>query len=469
MILVAQLEAVNTQERPVTRFIVDDLTQRLQIQIPYSNLVIREYPAVIHSEQEAQEAAATSGAAVVVWGNYTAEFVELNAQIGDTSDFPHIQIARDVLERTANVRVRLTNEREQTVARQALGVLNVLYTAEGDTFEILRTFTILSEIDAPDAEIVSSGVAGHVYRGVSAFINDTPLALQEVNAAIELDGGNPILYIYRTGTRQRLGLFDDSLQDAETAARLGPPNWVTPLIMKANRGLFLGNFDEAIAYYDQVIAQHPDDWSALNQRGAMLLLKGDFKAAKADLDHAVALDPPVNLPYVWSAMLALHEGRMDDAKRNLVTVLLKFPDPTFGERIVRAFVGEVPNIFTPALSAFGKLTLGQYNDAIQAAEAGLKINPQFTDLHMMEGLAYCNLDKLDEAEAAYTKAIEIEPDFVLLYLLRADVRLRHNNAQGAAEDIAFIQQSPQAQALAPYVAAAQTGKLTCRNMFTFQP
>ena len=56
-----------------------------------------------------------------------------------------------------------------------------------------------------------------------------------------------------------------------------------------------------------------------------------------------------------------------------------------------------------------------------------------------------------------------------MYLLRADVRLRQGNPEGAAEDIAAIQKSAQAQALANYVEATQAGRVTCKNVFLFEP
>jgi tetratricopeptide (TPR) repeat protein len=87
----------------------------------------------------------------------------------------------------------------------------------------------------------------------------------------------------------------------------------------------------------------------------------------------------------------------------------------------------------------------------------------------VEGLSYCNLRKLPEAEAAYNKAIEIEPTFVLLYMLRADVRKQQGNLPDAMSDFAKVQQSPQAAQMKDYILAAQTGKLGCKNFLTFTP
>ena len=50
MVLVAQMEPLSGAEpREVSRFIVDDLVQTLEVSVPFSMVRIRDYPAVITS------------------------------------------------------------------------------------------------------------------------------------------------------------------------------------------------------------------------------------------------------------------------------------------------------------------------------------------------------------------------------------------------------------------------------------
>ncbi|MBN2303048.1 MAG: serine/threonine protein kinase, partial [Anaerolineae bacterium] len=58
MVLVAQLEPLRgVAERDISRFIVEDLTARLEKEIPFSNIRIRQYPAVITGPGTAQTVA----------------------------------------------------------------------------------------------------------------------------------------------------------------------------------------------------------------------------------------------------------------------------------------------------------------------------------------------------------------------------------------------------------------------------
>jgi len=467
MVLVAQLEPLGAKERDVTRFIVDDLVQTLEVEVPFSKLRIREYPEVITSEEAALVAAEANKATVTVWGNYTPDFIELEVQLGVTEAFPLIQIPRETLERSVNVRVRMTDERRQSVAQQVLLVLAGLQVADGDAYEMTSTVAILDEIEVTSAEVVGSGVAAYVHRYFEAYVHDTPRAIEEIEAALALDPGNPFLYLDRGAARQRLGLFDDGRRDAQTALRLGPDQWASPLCLLGNDAFFLGNLDEAISYYSRVVELRPDDWFAVCYRGGLNYLNGEYDLAKADLQRAIALGPKANFPYAFSAMIALREGRMVDAAALMHTVLTEFPDPAFGNRTWLAMYGDMgPNIFGPTMAAFGNLILGQYDGVIRDSEAALAINDQLADLYFMQGFAYCNLKEYEAAEAAYTRGLETDPDFIVLYLLRAEVRAKQNNLAGAFEDVGTAQASELGDALAEVIAASRSGALSCEDFFS---
>jgi tetratricopeptide (TPR) repeat protein len=445
---------------------VDDLKQKLTVQPPPTNYIVCEYPRAIHSDQDALTIASVNHADVIVWGNYTPDFIESEVQVGETSN---LLIPQDLLAKTANVRVRMTNERRDSIARQVLGVIDIAIIARGNTYDYLQNTIKLFVSEPTNTKIISGGVPGHVYKFVDLFSDDTQKGLDEINAAVELDAGNPLLYMMRAPTLQRLGRFDESMDDAETAIRYGPKGWTTPLFFKANQDLFTGNYDSAIQYYNQIIDTTSEHWFSYNMRGYLWLMKGNLDEARTDIDKSLALQPTENWPYMWASSIALRQGRLADVKSYVEQAQVRFPDADAGEKMAALLADEQVNPFTPALSAFWSMNLGQFNKAVQKAQIVQGINPKFTDAYLVEGLSYCNLRKLPEAEAAYNKAIEIEPTFVLLYMLRADVRKQQGNLPDAMSDFAKVQQSPQAAQMKDYILAAQTGKLGCKNFLTFTP
>jgi tetratricopeptide (TPR) repeat protein len=466
VVLVAKFEAIGVTERDLSRFVADDLNRKLTVQPPPTNYIVCEYPKVIHSDEDALKIASINHADVIVWGNYTPDFIEAEVQVGEASN---LLIPQNLLAKTANVRVHMANERQDSIARQVLGIIDIAIIARGNTYDYIQNTIKLFDSEPTNTKIVSEGVSGHVCKFVELFSIDTQKALDEINAAIEVDAGNPLLYMMRAPALQRLGRFDESVDDAETGIRLGPKGWATPIFFKANQDLFAGNYDNAIQYYTQIIDAAAEHWWPYTMRGYLWLAKGDLDKAKTDIDKSLALKPSENWPYMWATAIALRQGRLADAKRYIEDALNQFPDADAGEKIADLVAGKNINPFTPALSAFWSMNLGQFNKAIQKAQIVEGINPKFTDAYLAEGVSYCNLGKLPEAEAAYTKAIEIEPTFALLYLLRADVRAQQGNLADAVNDFALLQQSPQVIQMKDYVLAAQTGKISCKNILTFTP
>jgi len=132
IVLVSKFEALGVAERNVSRFIADDLTQKLTIQPAPTNFIVCEYPKLIRTNDEALKIAQLNHADIIVWGNYTPNFVEAQIQVGETSD---LLISQEILARTANVRVRMSDEREDSLSRQIVGLLYVIVLSKCNTYE----------------------------------------------------------------------------------------------------------------------------------------------------------------------------------------------------------------------------------------------------------------------------------------------------------------------------------------------
>lgn len=476
LVLVSKLEAVNTTERDVSRFIKDDLSQRLNL--AFSNYVVSEYPVVISNNDQAIKVAEINQAAIIVWGNYTTNFIELNIQVGDLSGFEHIVVNRKDIEEAANLRVRINDERQESIVQGIISTIITLQTADSNSYEAMRNLAILETIQANLPDTANPSVSGFVAKYCVNYVSNADEALNNINQALALNGGNPLLYVFRGTVRQKLGDLNNSQQDITTAMQLSSDNWGLPLLLQANNLFFAGNPTGAIAAMDKVIMANTHDWWSYNVRGSYYLLLGDLSSARADFASAIAIGPTANFPYVYSSLISMHEGRLDDAKKFLVQALQLSPDPTYGEKIVYAFTGgevNYPNL--DALSAYGRLTLGQYSEAIAIADRGIQVLP-LADLYFIKGTAQCNLKQpteleqlkqYKEAEESYTKGLELDKEHGLLYLLRADVRTKQGDLAGAQSDLAALQSTKQFALFAPYLQNAQPGSFSCKTLFTTSP
>ncbi|MBZ0277990.1 MAG: tetratricopeptide repeat protein, partial [Anaerolineae bacterium] len=478
MVLVAELEPLaGKADTNITRFIARDLSRRLEEDVPFSRVRVRRTDQVIHSDREARQAGEETGAAVVVWGNYTGDLIELEVHVGSLRSFNFIAIDRPTLERTVNVTMHLTDPRRQSVATQVLGVLAMLQSADGNAYEVLRTLAIngqLEESRPAHAEIVSSGVSAAVQSYLWRSLTDSAAALDDISRAIDLDPGNALLYISRGSTYLRLRRLDSARRDADSATRRGPDGWTMPLYIRASAAMLESDLDTAINIYSQIIAQRPELWFPLNMRAALYYLKHDYEVAKTDYAQVFTLQPDTNFPYVVSALIALRDGRMADARHYLNTVLTEFPDPNFSARIAAAAFGDDSGIiFVPMFSAVGHFILEQYDQMLEDTQIALAMDDQITDLYALVGFAYCNLGQYADAEGAYTIALDLEPEKPFVYLLRADVRLKQLNLVGALEDTDRVRQlvadTGIGEELIAYVDAGLRLEVGCTNFFEWTP
>ncbi|GAB4425288.1 MAG: hypothetical protein Kow00106_21960 [Anaerolineae bacterium] len=477
LVLVARFEALSGigqmvagRQTDVTRFVADNLENALEDAVPFSNIAVRRYPLEVTSDAQAQAVAAHYGATVIVWGNYTPGLIEANAQVGVLDAFPHNHFDRALLERTANVQLHLTDARTESLAPAVLAVLNILLFADGDAFETMRIGAIQQAISVQSAPSSGTGVAPLVHRYLLS--SDPAEANAALDEALALDASNPLLYAYASISSQSQGRHDESRSDALTAQRIGPPDWVMPLLLLAR---VTQDEKTVFALFDQAIALRPDDWFPRFYRGAIYYLVAADRAAareqaRIDLDAAVSLHPDANFPYIFRVLLALHEGRLDDAFRDIETVLTEFPDPGFMERLIRATFGDqLADPYALMLSAVANQMLGRHDRAIADTAAGLAILPDLADFYLVQGVSYCALGEYAAAETALSRGLIFEPDFWLLYLLRADARLQQGDTEGAEEDFQALSTSPQADTYEPVAWAIRTGEVGCASLLMPQP
>jgi len=197
-------------------------------------------------------------------------------------------------------------------------------------------------------------------------------------------------------------------------------------------------------------------------------MQGDYAQAKIDYDNALALNPTADFPYAFSMMLALREGRISDAVNFMQIIVTEFPDTTLSKRMVSALSAE-DIVFGPIFSAVGNLILGQYEAALVDIDASLAADEGFAESYMLKGLAHCNLDEYEEAEAAYSAGISIDPDLAILYMLRADVRFSLGDTQGSLEDAATARNVNLSDEFNALLDAGLTEGITCKNFFEYQP
>jgi tetratricopeptide (TPR) repeat protein len=476
MVLVADLEQQGAQPRDDTREIFEDLQRSIE-QLPFSNLEIRRLHQVVSSDTQARSVAEAARAAVVVWGRSDDSRIELQVQAGDLSLFPATpqQISANIIRRTTTLPLRINNlsEDRPSLALAVFTVINVLYTADGDSFNNLRLATMQERLQGQGsfAEAVGQSSAVRAYQFVNNYYNEATRALELLTDGLDDDPGNPILYAYRAITYQRLGNLQAAAEDAR-AALLIVPNWASAENMLVALAANQADFVTVKQALDRSLSGRPDDWLLLSYRAMSNYMLNDYPAAQADAERAIALGPETALPYMVAISTALREGRVEEARLLVSEVRRQFGgrrgfDSSFYQS---TFGGDLP-LFV-GVSAFELILNQLFSQALRSVDQGLVLAEQqgyppaaTADFYFMQGFAFCNQGNYLAADEAYSAALERAPDFVLVHILRAEARNQLGDVLGALQDLNAAASSPQAAQLAGTIQAAQTGQLSCRNVF----
>lgn len=470
LVLVAPFEAVRTDARDVSRFITDDLQQQFTVEAPFSQIKVMRSSNVVRSDNDALKEAISYGAAVVVWGSYTAEAITANVQIGTLSSFKYNVFDRETLTKTANVRVQMTDETKESIAHQVLGTLNVLFLADGDLYGYLRTLAVYRALDVTDATAMGSGIPTLVQQYFSNY-SDASAAIANMSGAIDRESSNVLLYqlrIFARGNRlntqyepneaipqSEVDLLESDLQ---AARRLAPEKWAMayyPYLARSSQ--------EIVDQYTKMLEQRPDDWYLYFRLGAAYADNGNLETARTKLDEAMQLNSEVVFPKVASLLIALRQGAAADAATFADQILKNQPpDLNYINYLDAAESGTAT--ITSNLLPLIKILLGQNQEAVNYLRVVVtQSSGQPADLYLLLlGIAQCNLGSRDAAVAAFDLVTDTIP---VAYLLNASIQVQQHDLPGAQRTIAAAMRTEQSNLLAPFAAAVLNGEFGCGDLF----
>jgi len=144
-----------------------------------------------------------------------------------------------------------------------------------------------------------------------------------------------------------------------------------------------GDYDRAIANFNEAIRRDPKYAFAFSQRGLSYSRKGDYDRAIADLNEALRLDPKIAFALSQRGLIYGNKGDLDQA-------------------------------------------IIDYNEAI-------RLNPKDAFVFNNRGVAYQKKGDPDRAIADYNEAIRINPNYAVAFCNRGNSKLKINDASGNAD------------------------------------
>ena len=210
-----------------------------------------------------------------------------------------------------------------------------------------------------------------------------------------------------------------------------------------------GDLDRAMVFYRRVLAEDPEDASALHHLGLITAQRGDLKDATQLLQRAVASDPAASTCHNNLANLLRQQGRIEEAigayraaircdpnyvnaRFNLAALLFAQGDLVGAEGTYREVLRLTPRDVEAWNGLGGALRVqGRLEEALDAYRAALDIDPNHADSHNNLGFALQARGDMDAARAGYRRAVELDPGHPRAY--ENMVRTRRYGPEDRAE------------------------------------
>ena len=202
--------------------------------------------------------------------------------------------------------------------------------------------------------------------------------------------------------------------------RLGPDN-VDAYISRGNAKGERGQFEEAIADYDQALQLQPDNAFAYDHRGFAKIALGQFEEAVADYDQALQLRPDFAAARLYRGLAKFVLDQYEEAVADLDQALHLWPDDAF------AYV----------MRGEAKICLGQYQEAVADFDQALQLQPDDVGAYLGRANARTFLGQYDDAFADLDRALHLEPDNARAYLVLGGAKTRLGQYEDAFPDQTF--------------------------------
>jgi tetratricopeptide (TPR) repeat protein len=239
----------------------------------------------------------------------------------------------------------------------------------------------------------------------------------------ELNSRNlPVVYSNRGLAYGNKGEYDRAIADFDQAIRLEPGS-APPFYNRAMAYLKKRQHDRAIADFDQAIRLNPKHDAALNQRGLAYSEKRQHDRAIADFDQAIQLNPKSVSVYVNRGTAYMEKHTYDRAVADF-------------DQAIQLGVKSA-DVYT--VRGFVYNQTGKYDQALADFEAAIRLNPKFAPAYRERAFSHESKGDRDKALADYRTSLSLDP-----------------RNKKAAEGLARVQQgaAPAPAAVSPVAAAA---------------
>ncbi|MDQ3776079.1 MAG: tetratricopeptide repeat protein, partial [Pseudomonadota bacterium] len=313
--------------------------------------------------------------------------------------------------------------------------LAVAYAGRGNAYGGLERYE--EAIADYDRALKIDPILSPVYldRGGKNFIlGRYKEALSDFNKATYFDPNDYLAYYRRGLTRATLAEHETARGDFSRTIELNP-RFAHAHTARAEANFAIGRYEEALTDFNYALELDPTDFTAHLDRGALYARFKRYDEARADFARTIELKPATVQAYMKMGALLSFLGAPHEALPYFEEAA-KLGDPEAAQHVERtrqvllAGAG-VPDSFA-ALStersagvSSRELAAGEMVEVGRQLPEPVATSARSGDLtaaeYVNQGVAYKAFGRLEEALAAYDRAVGLEPNFAPAYSNRGNV------------------------------------------------
>jgi adenylate cyclase len=209
----------------------------------------------------------------------------------------------------------------------------------------------------------------------------------------------------REDAREAKRYFELALeQEPDSTEALIQMGWWHWWDLSKRRGRQQGDLAKMTNYSKRAIALDPKDARPIQQIGIAKMMGGNPETALKIFKQAIELNPCLSLTY--DLLGSAHEliGEPEAALKALNTAISLSPF-------------EFSVFHAEGIRACAFYSLGEFDNAIDAADRSLHLRPGYWLAHMIKSVAQVKADRIDDAKISLANLLQYRPDFGLRDIL----------------------------------------------------
>lgn len=325
-----------------------------------------------------------------------------------------------------------------------------------NTYGYVQRGAVWMEIKEPDSALVDFNKALAInaddsyalFNRAQAFmeLNDTANAFQDLNHVIELSPYNSYAYYNRAILKIGTDDIQGGIEDLNSVLAMNPENIVVYLYrgkLKASQG----NYKGAIKDYSKAIEVYPDFADAYYERSLAKKAQQDYYGAEEDYNMAYAinkfnfndndslkLEEEMYLKRIIAFSGEFYDKGSDNIRvqDQIVQIELQpiFTTVVYSKsvetiRLFDTFKKPVYHAEVISLSSKQDRMSGNIADTqIDTLNQKIRANPSDPVNYFVRAEIYANMQNFNKALEDYDIAIMLDPDYILAYFNRANIRYK---------------------------------------------